>query len=116
MTVRNARENDQELSFFRYDWALSRYRWIDENCCDTVSGFGNVENFVHPSSDVKISFRRHISQEGLNTHVTKSKKGKLVTRSQSLCTLQLKNEAQELFTERKEYSDSTFTKNNKIWS
>ncbi|XP_058965950.1 uncharacterized protein [Pocillopora verrucosa] len=98
MAVRNNRKNDRELRFFRYDWAISRYRWIDENCRNTVSGFGTVENLnlVHSSSDVKISFRKHISQEDLKTHVITTKKEKIVTKSQSLCSLQPENEAQEI--------------------
>ncbi|RMX42515.1 hypothetical protein pdam_00022271 [Pocillopora damicornis] len=84
MAVRNNRKNDRELRFFRYDWAISRYRWIDENCRNTVSGFGTI------------SFRKHISQEDLKTHVITSKKEKIVTKSQSLCSLQPENEAQEI--------------------
>lgn len=63
MAVRNSGKNDRELRFFRYDWAISRYRWIDENCRNTVSGFGTVENLnlVHSSSDVKVANSVYIS-------------------------------------------------------
>ncbi|XP_020615721.1 katanin p80 WD40 repeat-containing subunit B1-like isoform X2 [Orbicella faveolata] len=131
-----------DVGFFYYDWALSRYRWMDGNCFTKVSGFEPVKNMACSSSEVKaqemvkddpqssgsqdnqslerkepigaemkkplqdkdvnqlpprsrISFRRH-SQEDLHTQVIISRKGATVVKSQSLCSLQPQNEAQEI--------------------
>ena len=54
MAERKERKGGLEFGFFYYDWALSRYRWTDENCFHTVSGLGPVKKVVHPSSDVKV--------------------------------------------------------------
>lgn len=42
-----------DVGFFYYDWALSRYRWMDGNCFSKVSGFGPVKKMACSSSEVK---------------------------------------------------------------
>lgn len=42
-----------DVGFFYYDWALSRYRWMDGNCFTKVSGFGPVKKMACSSSEVK---------------------------------------------------------------
>ena len=42
-----------DVGFFCYDWALSRYRWMDGNCFTKVSGFGPVKKKDCSSSEVK---------------------------------------------------------------
>ena len=42
-----------DVGFFYYDWALSRYRWMDGNYFTKVSGYGPVKNMACSSSEVK---------------------------------------------------------------
>lgn len=42
-----------DVGFFYYDWALSRYRWMDGNCFTKVSGFGPVKKMACSSPEVK---------------------------------------------------------------
>ena len=42
-----------DVGFFHYDWALSRYKWMDGNCFSKVSGFGPVKKMTCSSSEVK---------------------------------------------------------------
>ncbi len=53
MAERKESEGGCEVGFFYYDWALSRYRWMDGNCFSKVSGVGSVKNMVRASSEVK---------------------------------------------------------------
>ena len=47
-------EGGCERGFFYYDWALSRYRWMDGNCFSKVSGVGPVKKVVRSSSDHEV--------------------------------------------------------------
>lgn len=47
-----------EVGCFYYDWDLSRYRWMDDNCFSKVSGLGPVKKVVRASSEVKVGGNR----------------------------------------------------------
>ena len=42
-----------DVGFSYYDWALSRYRWMDGNNFTKVSGLGPVKKIACSSSEVK---------------------------------------------------------------
>lgn len=60
-----------DVGFFYYDWALSRYRWMDGNCFTKVSGFEPVKNMTCSSSEVK-------AQVGGNRKIKSDEKGRQI--------------------------------------
>ena len=60
-----------DVGFFYYDWALSRYRWMDGNCFTKVSGFGPVKMMACSSSEVK-------AQVGGNRKIKSNEKGRQI--------------------------------------
>lgn len=54
MAERKDSKGGCDVGFFYYDWALSRYRWMDGNCFSKVSGAKPAKKMVRSSSEVKV--------------------------------------------------------------
>jgi len=57
-----------DVGFFYYDWALSRYRWMDSNCFTKVSGFGPVKKMACSSLEVKAQVGCHCNSVMLKSN------------------------------------------------